>query len=51
MHILEQAKSLLDFNTKLDINLLDGVVHLMYTEHGDVVSVNKLYYWVYFFFG
>ena len=37
MHILEQAKSLLDFNTKLDINLLDGVVHLMYTEHGEVV--------------
>ena len=35
---LEQAKALLDFNQKLDINLLDGVVQLMYTEHGDVVS-------------
>lgn len=38
MHILEQAKSLLDFNQKLDITLLDGVVNMMYTEHGDTVS-------------
>lgn len=35
MHLIEQAKSLLDFNQKLDISLLDGVVQLMYTEHGD----------------
>jgi exportin-1 len=26
----------LDFSQKLDIGLLDGVVQLMYTEHGDV---------------
>jgi len=36
MHILEQAKSLLDFSQKLDISLLDGVVNLMYNEHGDM---------------
>ena len=36
---LEQGKSLLDFNQKLDINLLDNVVNLMYTEHGEVVSL------------
>ncbi|CAF0774384.1 unnamed protein product [Brachionus calyciflorus] len=35
MHIIEQAKSLLDFNQKLDISLLDGVVNMMYTGHGD----------------
>jgi hypothetical protein len=40
MIILEQAKSLLDFNQKLDIGVLDRVVHLMYTEHGDTVSVS-----------
>ncbi len=39
MMILEQAQNLLDFNQKLDINLLDGIINLMYTEHGDVVSV------------
>ena len=38
MIVLEQAKSLLDFNQRLDISLLDSVVNLMYTEHGDVVS-------------
>ena len=38
MHILEQAKSLLDFNQKLDISLLDGVVNMMYNEHGDSVK-------------
>ncbi len=38
MHLIEQAKSLLDFNQKLDIGLLDGVVNIMYTEHGDIVS-------------
>jgi hypothetical protein len=38
MIIFEQAKSLLDFNQKLDIGVLDRVVHLMYTEHGDTVS-------------
>jgi hypothetical protein len=37
MHIIEQAKSLLDFNQKLDISLLDGIVNLMYNEHGDMV--------------
>ena len=36
MHIIEQAKSLLDFNQKLDIGLLDGIVQIMYTEHGDI---------------
>lgn len=44
MHIIEQAKSLLDFNQKLDIGLLDGIVNLMYTEHGDIVSFLKLFY-------
>ena len=39
MHILEQAKSLLDFSQKLDISLLDGVVNLMYNEHGDMVKL------------
>jgi hypothetical protein len=39
MHLIEQAKSLLDFNQKLDIGLLDGVVNIMYTEHGDLVSL------------
>lgn len=42
MHIIEQAKSLLDFNQKLDISLLDGIVNLMYTEHGDVVIISLL---------
>ncbi|RNA06418.1 exportin-1-like isoform X1, partial [Brachionus plicatilis] len=35
MLLYEQAKSLLDFNQKLDINLLDGVVNLMYNGNGD----------------
>ncbi len=39
MHIIEQAKSLLDFNQKLDIGLLDGVVNLMYTGYGDMVNL------------
>ena len=39
MHIIEQAKSLLDFNQKLDISLLDGVVNLMYSGYGDVVTI------------
>ncbi len=34
MAIIDQAQALLDFNQKLDINLLDRVVYLMYTEHG-----------------
>ena len=38
MAIIELAKNLLDFNQKLDIVLLDKVVNLMYTEHGDIVS-------------
>ena len=38
MTIIEHAKSLLDFNQKLDIVLLDKVINLMYTEHGDIVS-------------
>lgn len=37
MLIYEQAKSLLDFNQKLDINLLDGVVNFMYSGSGDSV--------------
>lgn len=36
MTIIEHAKSLLDFNQKLDIVLLDKVINLMYTEHGDI---------------
>lgn len=39
MHIIDQANSLLDFNQKLDIGLLDGVVNIMYTGHGDAVSI------------
>ncbi|CAF0774350.1 unnamed protein product, partial [Brachionus calyciflorus] len=35
MLMIEQAKSLLDFNQKLDINLLDGVVNLMYNGNGE----------------
>lgn len=35
--MLEQAKALLDFNQKLDITLLDNVVNVMYTEHGEIV--------------
>jgi hypothetical protein len=38
MQILDQANILLDFNQKLDISLLDNVINLMYTGHGDVVS-------------
>ncbi len=38
MAIIENAKSLLDFDKKLDINLLDRVVNLMYTEHGEIVK-------------
>lgn len=36
--ILEQGKALLDFNQKLDINLLDNVINVMYTEHGEIVN-------------
>ena len=43
MHRIEQAKDLLDFNQKLDISLLDRVVNLMYTEHGDIVN-----FWTFF---
>lgn len=32
--LTEQARLLLDFNQKLDINLLDNVVNLMYTGEG-----------------
>jgi len=35
MQILDQANTLLDFNNKLDISLLDTVINLMYTGHGD----------------
>jgi hypothetical protein len=41
MHIIEQAKSLLDFNQKLDISLLDGVINLMYTGQGDAVNYDS----------
>lgn len=47
MTIIEHAKNLLDFNQKLDIVLLDKVVNLMYTEHGDIVSfktIKKIFY-------
>jgi len=43
MHIIEQAKSLLDFNQKLDISLLDGVINLMYTGQGDNVNIHFLF--------
>lgn len=42
MTIIEHAKNLLDFNQKLDIVLLDKVVNLMYTEHGDIVSFKTI---------
>jgi exportin-1 len=35
MAIFEQAKQLLDFNQKIDINMLDRVVEVMYKEHGE----------------
>ena len=43
MHIIEQAKSLLDFNQKLDISLLDGVINLMYTAQGDAVNIHLIF--------
>ena len=42
MHLIEQAKSLLDFNQKLDISLLDGVINLMYTAQGDAVNIDLI---------
>ena len=49
MTIIEHAKNLLDFNQKLDIVLLDKVVNLMYTEHGDIVSFKtiKNFFYIY----
>ncbi len=41
MPTLDQANILLDFNQKLDISLLDNVINLMYTGHGDAVSKMK----------
>jgi hypothetical protein len=41
MQVIEQARSsLLNFNQKLDISLLDGIVNLMYNEHGETVIIN-----------
>ncbi len=37
----EQAAKLLDFNQKLDINLLDNVVSCMYAGEGQQVSSNS----------
>jgi len=34
---IEQAEKLLDFNQKLDINLLDSVVGCMYSAEGQQV--------------
>ena len=40
MQVVEQAKlSLLDFDQKLDIGLLDSVVKIMYSEHGEIVGL------------
>ncbi len=36
--VTEQAAKLLDFNQKLDINLLDNVVNCMYAGDGQQVS-------------
>jgi hypothetical protein len=44
MMIMEQAKSLLDFSQKLDIGLLDRIINVMYSEHGDIVSLHYYYY-------
>ena len=40
MTTVEQAATLLDFNQKLDINLLDNVVSFFYSSEG--VEVNSL---------
>ena len=42
MAIIDQAQHLLDFNQKLDIQLLDRVVYLMYTEHGTELVSRKV---------
>lgn len=34
---MHEARSLLDFTQKLDINLLDRIVNLMYNGAGDLV--------------
>ena len=36
--LAEQASKLLDFNQKLDINLLDNIVGCMYSSEGQQVS-------------
>ena len=36
-NITEHAQKLLDFNEKLDINLLDNIVGCMYTREGQQV--------------
>ena len=38
--LAEQASKLLDFNQKLDINLLDNVVGCMYTGIGEQVRTD-----------
>lgn len=40
--IAEQASKLLDFNQKLDINLLDHIVGCMYSGIGDQVYIFKV---------
>ena len=37
--LAEQASKLLDFNQKLDINLLDSIVACMYTGEGGQVCI------------
>lgn len=40
--LADEAAKLLDFNQKLDINLLDNVVTCMYTADGQRVSFRHL---------
>lgn len=45
-NLAEEAAKLLDFNQKLDINLLDNIVACMYTGEGPQVSVFVLKYYL-----
>lgn len=44
MATLPEASKLLDFNQKLDINLLDNIVGCMYTGMGEQVITNFIMY-------
>ena len=39
--VLQQAEQLLNFDSKLDINILDSVVNCMYNSTGEEVSPAK----------